>query len=102
MISLAWTILLLLKSALPMRPHATGRSRCRRTVTSSTTSIRSALGKPLTRSWPEPLAPRNQAYDSLECLGVDGLSIGKFGVGMEGKLDELPIFRDLVGCGEHH
>ena len=64
-----------------MSPQATGRSRCRRTVTSSTTSMRSALGKPLTRSCPEPLAPRNQAYDSLSAWALMGSPLANLALG---------------------
>ena len=37
----------------------------------------------------------------LERLGVDRVSIGKFGVAAQRKLDELPIFRDFVRAGKH-
>src|SRR6266850_5621369 len=36
----------------------------------------------------------------LERLGVDGIPIGKFGVRTQGKLNGLPILKDLMGNDE--
>src|SRR5262245_12517978 len=31
----------------------------------------------------------------LQCLGINGISVGKFGVGTQGKLDRLAVLGDL-------
>src|SRR5882672_6762912 len=80
-------------------PQATGRSRDRRSVTASSTVMRSALGKPLTLSWlaPGPRLAICRAYESLRAGASMGSPLANLALLRKVNSIGLAILRDLVG-----